>query len=49
MSTYIPPTFVEGFHDEKSIAKMKYNKLGSTNLMVSSLSLGTGGFSHFFG
>ncbi|XP_044751205.1 L-galactose dehydrogenase-like [Coccinella septempunctata] len=44
-----PPTFVDGFHDEKKIRKMKYNKLGPTDLMVSRLSLGSGGFSHFYG
>ncbi|KAL3282794.1 hypothetical protein HHI36_005960 [Cryptolaemus montrouzieri] len=45
----LPPTYVKGFHDESLIKKMKYNVLGSTNLHVSQLALGTGGFSYFFG
>lgn len=44
-----PPTFIDSFHDEHSSRKMKYKKLGSTDLIVSNLSLGTGGFSHFYG
>ncbi|KAF5287953.1 hypothetical protein FQA39_LY15591 [Lamprigera yunnana] len=40
----LPPTFVSGFHDETQIKKMKYNVFGRTGLVISHLSLGTGGF-----
>nr|CAH7750075.1 unnamed protein product [Callosobruchus chinensis] len=45
----LPETFVEGFHDENEVRKMKYHTLGSTGLKVSQLSLGTGAFSYFYG
>ncbi|KAK9879810.1 hypothetical protein WA026_006869 [Henosepilachna vigintioctopunctata] len=45
----LPCTFTPGFHRENEIAKIKYNVLGSTGLQVSNLSLGTGGFSYFYG
>nr|CAI5845424.1 unnamed protein product [Callosobruchus analis] len=45
----LPETFVEGFHDEIEVRKMKYYTLGSTGLKVSQLSLGTGAFSYFYG
>lgn len=45
----LPETFVPGFHDENEIRKLKYNELGTTGLKVSELSLGTGGFSYFYG
>lgn len=45
----MPETYVPGFHDESAVKKMKYNNLGKTGLKVSELSLGTSGFSYFFG
>ncbi|XP_025829493.1 L-galactose dehydrogenase-like [Agrilus planipennis] len=45
----LPPTFVKGFHDENVIKRMKYVKFGATDLVVSQLSLGTGGFSTLYG
>lgn len=36
----LPATFVKGFHDESSVAKMKYRPLGRTGLQVSTLSFG---------
>ncbi|XP_018574593.1 L-galactose dehydrogenase-like isoform X2 [Anoplophora glabripennis] len=45
----LPDTFIPGFHDENEVRKLKYNDLGKTGLKVSELSLGTGGFSYFYG
>ncbi|KAJ8920751.1 hypothetical protein NQ315_004891 [Exocentrus adspersus] len=45
----LPETFVRGFHDENEVRKLKHNPLGTTGLRVSELSLGTGGFSYFYG
>lgn len=45
----LPETFVPGFHDEAAVRRMKYNKLGETGLSVSTISLGTGGFSSLYG
>lgn len=36
----LPPTFVEGFHDEGAVRSMTYRKLGETGMTVSALSLG---------
>ncbi|XP_077302274.1 uncharacterized protein LOC143922816 isoform X2 [Arctopsyche grandis] len=44
-----PPTYVEGFHNEESVLKMRYNVLEGTELQVSHLSLGGGAFSSFYG
>lgn len=40
----MPPTFVKGFHDPEEIKKLKYTKLGETDMKVSNLSLGTAAF-----
>ncbi|KAK4880367.1 hypothetical protein RN001_008513 [Aquatica leii] len=45
----LPETFVPGFHDEAQVRKMKYNVFGGTGLMVSQLSIGTGGFCFLYG
>ncbi|CAH1101095.1 unnamed protein product [Psylliodes chrysocephalus] len=45
----LPETFIRGFHDEKAVRKMTYTKLGKTDMNVSKISLGTGGFSYFYG
>ncbi|KAL9698594.1 hypothetical protein quinque_002035 [Culex quinquefasciatus] len=45
----LPPTFVNGFHDEESVRKMQYNQFGRTGLQVSKISLGTGTLSKFYG
>ena len=47
----LPSTFVPHFHDEASVRRMRYNKLGSTGMDVAALSIGGGGeffFSFFF-
>lgn len=44
----LPATFVEGFHDVKAVRKMKYHKLGRTDILVSALSLGGAAFSPFY-
>lgn len=36
----IMQTYVEGFHQRKSVEGMQYNQLGNTDLIVSKLSLG---------
>lgn len=45
----LPKTYVKGFHNLEDVKKMKYKKFGDTDLMVSQMSLGTGGFSYFYG
>lgn len=45
----LPETFVPGFHDEAVVRRMPYAPLGSTGLNVSRISLGTAGFSYFYG
>lgn len=42
MSSALPPTFVEGFHDEASVRKMEYQPLGKTGMKVSKISIGGG-------
>ncbi|XP_060517091.1 uncharacterized protein LOC132696342 isoform X2 [Cylas formicarius] len=49
MDLNLPQTFVPGFHDKNVVKNMSYNILGCTGLKVSKLSLGTGGFSYFYG
>jgi L-galactose dehydrogenase len=48
MTTTYPPTYVEGFHDEDSIAKMKYRELGNTGMKVSILSFGASSLGSVF-
>lgn len=38
----LPATYCEGFHDEAAIRKMKYQRLGNTDMMVSAISFGAG-------
>ncbi|KAF0295590.1 L-galactose dehydrogenase [Amphibalanus amphitrite] len=45
----IVETFVDGFHDTVAVEKMNYNRLGNTELLVSELSLGGGGFGGLYG
>lgn len=44
----LPATFVKSFHDEAAVRIMKYHKLGRTDLMVSTISLGGAAFSPFY-
>lgn len=44
-----PPTFTNGFHDEKLCDKMEYRVLGRTGLKVSKTGLGCATFSTLFG
>ncbi|XP_031640807.1 L-galactose dehydrogenase-like [Contarinia nasturtii] len=44
----LPPTFVKGFHDEASVRKMTYNRLGKTGLLLSQLSIGGGTLAPFY-
>lgn len=43
-----PPTYVEGFHDEASVRKMKYRPLGETGMVVSILSFGASSLGSVF-
>jgi len=43
-----PSTFVEGFHHSEAVAKMKYNPLGETGLLLSHLGFGGGGLANFY-
>ncbi|XP_058821712.1 uncharacterized protein LOC131683612 [Topomyia yanbarensis] len=45
----LPATFVDSFHNEASVRKMKYNTFGRTGLKVSEISLGTGTLSKLYG
>ena len=36
----LPPTFLQGWHNRDLVTKMKYNKLGDTDLIVSKVGLG---------
>lgn len=47
-SSPLPPTYVEGFHNKENVLKMKYNRLGNTDLYVSLLSFGAGAFSKLY-
>ncbi|XP_063225729.1 uncharacterized protein LOC134532795 isoform X2 [Bacillus rossius redtenbacheri] len=44
----LPPTFVPGFHDESAVHKMRYNKLGETDMVVSVLGLGAAAYSNIY-
>ncbi|KAK0417373.1 hypothetical protein QR680_012972 [Steinernema hermaphroditum] len=44
-----PPTYVARFHDEGAVRKMVYQKLGTTDLMVSRMALGCGPIGGLFG
>ena len=35
-----PTRPIPGFHDESAVQKMKYNKLGNTNMVVSGMTFG---------
>ena len=39
MSEY-PPTFLPGWHSEELVAKMRYSRLGRTDLLVSQMGFG---------
>nr|CAD7577523.1 unnamed protein product [Timema californicum] len=45
----LPKTFISGFHDEEAVRKMKYSKLGDTDLEVSILGLGGAAYSGLYG
>lgn len=45
----LPETYVEGFHDEEAVKKMKYNKFGNTGISVSKISLGCSGCGNVYG
>ena len=38
--TEYPPTFLPGWHSEDLVAKMRYSRLGRTDLLVSQLGFG---------
>jgi len=40
----LPPTFVKGFHNPQDVKKMRYTKLGETDMHISAVSLGTTAF-----
>uniref|UniRef100_A0A1B6LJ49 NADP-dependent oxidoreductase domain-containing protein n=1 Tax=Graphocephala atropunctata TaxID=36148 RepID=A0A1B6LJ49_9HEMI len=45
----LPSTFVQGFHNEEGVEKIKYTSLGNTDLKLSNLGVGGGTFSNFYG
>lgn len=45
----LPPTYVEGWHDEGAVRKMAYRRLGDTGMVVSVLSLGASSLGGVFG
>lgn len=45
----LPPTYVEGFHDEAAVRSMTYRRLGETDMIVSVLSLGASSLGGVFG
>ncbi|XP_044728835.1 L-galactose dehydrogenase-like [Chrysoperla carnea] len=49
MNGDLPPTFVQGFHDEEAVRKMKYTPLGDTGLIVSQIGIGGAGFTNLYG
>ncbi|XP_044728708.1 L-galactose dehydrogenase-like [Chrysoperla carnea] len=49
MNGDLPSTFVQGFHDEDAVRKMKYVPLGDTGLIVSQIGIGGTCFSSLFG
>lgn len=49
MDGVLPPTFVQGFHDEEAVRKMKYTPLGDTGLIVSQIGIGGAGFTTLYG
>jgi hypothetical protein len=40
MDGILPSTFVPGFHDEASVKKMRYSRIGNTNMIVSNFGMG---------
>ncbi|XP_069111873.1 uncharacterized protein [Argopecten irradians] len=46
--TGLPATFQKDFHVEESVRKMRYNELGSTDMVVSSLSYGAAALGSVF-
>lgn len=38
--SYLPPTFVKGFHYEDQVKRMSYSQLGRTHMTVSKISIG---------
>ncbi|XP_053695542.1 uncharacterized protein LOC128743053 [Sabethes cyaneus] len=49
MEPSLAATFVKGFHDEAIVSKMKFNRFGRTDLVVSEISLGAGTLSKLYG
>ncbi|XP_060085846.1 uncharacterized protein LOC132565228 [Ylistrum balloti] len=48
MDKGLPATFHNGFHNEESVRKMRYNRLGKTDMEVSSLSYGAAALGSVF-
>ncbi len=40
----LPPTFVPGFHNEATVRKLKFSKLGKTDMVVSNCGVGGASF-----
>jgi hypothetical protein len=45
----LPPTFVEGFHDEAAVRAMPYRRFGRSGRLYSQLSLGASSFGNVYG
>ena len=43
------PVFIPGFHDPESFGKMKYRRVGGTDMITSTLSIGGSGFGNVYG
>ena len=44
MSSSLPPTFVEGFHDESKVKRLTYKNVLGTDMLVSNVGMGAAAF-----
>ena len=48
MSSSLPPTFVEGFHDESKVKRLTYKNVLGTDMLVSNVGMGAAAFGKTF-
>ena len=48
MSSSLPPTFVEGFHDESKVKRLAYKNVLGTDMLVSNVGMGAAAFGKTF-